>query len=89
MNKYIIGAIGETSPYLTPRARAGIGTLRYLTAITDESRLEIRREILSASEEKIRAYLIKLGSAVAEAPYCVVAPTDKLSDSDLEVILEI
>ena len=89
IEKYIIGAIGETSPYLTPRAKAGIGTQRYLGGITDSLRKETRNAILFATEKKIESYAKRLKTAVSDAPYCIVASTDKLADAELDAILEI
>ena len=89
IDKYIIGAIGDTSPYLTPRARAGIAAQRYLARLTDEMRLEMRGEILSANAEKLSLYREKLTAAMKDAAYCVVAPKDKLSECGLDSILEI
>ena len=89
IDKYIIGAIGETSPYLTPRARAGIGAQRYLAHLTDEMRKSVREEILSATKQKLSDYLEKLSASMESAAYCIAAPKDKLEKCELDVILEI
>ena len=89
IEKYIIGAIGETSPYLTPRARASIGAQRHLSRLTDEMRLEMRKEILSSNKEILSRYAEKLAEAMKNAAYCIVAPKDRLSECELDTILEI
>jgi len=89
IDKYIIGAIGDTSPYLTPRAKAAIAVQRHLAALTDEMRRETREEILSANSEKLSAYARKLSEAYSDAAYCIAAPKDKLDEAELDSILEI
>ena len=89
IDKYIIGAIGDTSPYLTPRSRANVGTQRYLLGVTDEIRRRTKEEILSADPEKILRYAEKLEAAAENAAYCIVAPKDKLDSEALDIILEV
>ena len=89
IDKYIIGAIGDTSPYLTPRARAGIGVQRHLARLTDEMRALTRLEILSMDKEKLSAFAKKLSTGMENAAFCIVAPKDKLEECELDAILEI
>ncbi len=89
IDKYIIGAIGETSPYMTPRAKANIGTVRYLTGITERSRRELRGEILSATPEKLLAYAERAKKAAADGVFCIVAPKAALDKIGLDSILKI
>ncbi|MBR5140553.1 MAG: insulinase family protein [Clostridia bacterium] len=89
IEKYIIGAIGDSSPYLTPRARGSIGTQRYLSLLTDEMRRELREGILTADSEGIRKFAQKLKAAMGSAAYCIVAPEDKLNGAGLDAVLEI
>ena len=88
IDKYIIGAIADTSPYITPRARASVGTQRFLSRFTDEDRVAVRENILSATPEKLRAYAEKLKAPVDSA-FCIVAPMEKLEGIELDEILEI
>ena len=88
IDKYIIGAIGDTSPYLTPKSRAAIGTQRFLSHFTDEDRLAVREEILSATPASLASYARKMGEPISSA-LCIVAPTEKLEGAELDVILEI
>ena len=88
IDKYIIGAIGDTSPYMTPRSRAAVGTQRFLARFTDGDRLKIKEEILSATPKALADYARKLKAAENRA-ICIVAPTDKLDGSGLDIILEI
>ena len=89
IEKYIIGAIGETSPYMTPRAKASIGTQRCLSGITDESRAALRREVLSATPEKLLHYAKKAENAVSDGVWCIVAPKDVLDKTEIDTVLEI
>ena len=89
IDKYIIGAIGDTSPYLTSRAKGDIAVVRYLSRLSDEMRRDMREEILSATSEKLSSYAKQLDAAVQSGAYCIVAPKDKLDKDDVDVILEI
>lgn len=89
IDKYIIGAIGDSSPYLTPRARGSIGTQRYLSRLTDEMRRELREGILSTDADGLLRFSNKLKSAMDGAAYCIVAPENKLSKAELDAVLEI
>ena len=90
IEKYIIGAIGETSPYLTPRSRANIAVHRHLSCLTDEMRLEMREQILTANKENLSLYAKKLAAAMKEAAYCIVAPRDMLGEEcELDAILDL
>ena len=89
VEKYIIGAIGDSSPYLTPRARGSIGTQRYLSSLSDRMRAELREGILSTDREGLVRFGTKLKAATESAAYCIVAPEDKLSAANLDAVLEI
>lgn len=89
IDKFVIGAIGDTSPYLTPRAKAGVAALRYLNKITDEERLRQREEILTANAEKLHSYAERAKTALEGSVYCIVAPKDKLEEAKVDIILEI
>ena len=88
IDKYIIGAIADTSPYLPPRSRADVGAQRYLASFTDSDRLSIRERILSLSAKDLADYAEKMNGA-RESAVCIVAPMDKLEGADLDAILEI
>ena len=87
IDKYIIGAIGDTSPYLTPKARASVGTQRYLGGFTDAQRLLVREEILSATPKKLSDYAEKIKSAGSAV--CIIAPAEKLPASELDAVLDV
>ena len=89
IDKYIIGAIGDSSPYLTAKGRGNTAVVRYLAGLTDEMRRENREAILTATKEKLSKYAEKLRLATEEGACCIVAPKDKLSVDDVDVILEI
>ncbi len=89
IDKYIIGAIGEASPYMTPRAMADVATLRYLNGLTDKMREEIRGEILCVTREKIKDISSRLSSAMEDSVFCVIGPKEKLDGENVDIILDI
>ena len=87
--KYIIGAIGDISPYLTPRSRGSIGAQRYLAHLTDKMRAEMREQILSINADALRSYAQGLSLAYADSAVCIAAPREMLDCAELDAILEI
>ncbi|MBO5879734.1 MAG: insulinase family protein [Clostridia bacterium] len=90
IDKYIIGAIGEASPHLTPRTRGSVATLRYFNGFTDEMRKKMKRDILSATCEKLAELSSAIQRTNAESVFCIVGPREVLSKiSQIDSILEI
>jgi len=56
LTKAIIGTIGNVDSYLLPDAKGYISMMRYLTADTDESRQQMREEILGTTISDFRAF---------------------------------
>ena len=75
------------TPYLTPKARASVGTQRYLGGFTDAQRLLVREEILSATPKKLSDYAEKIKSAGSAV--CIIAPAEKLPASELDAVLDV
>ncbi len=56
MEKAIIGAINELDSYMLPDAKGFASMVRYLTGDTETLRQRMREEILSATQEDLRAF---------------------------------
>ena len=90
IDKYIIGAIGEASPHLTPRARASVATLRYFNGFTDDMRRRMKKEILTATREKLCELSSVIEKASESAVFSVVGPREVVENiKEIEEILEI
>ncbi|MGA7965302.1 MAG: peptidase M16, partial [Gammaproteobacteria bacterium] len=55
LTKSIIGAIGDMDSYMLPDAKGFTSMVRYLMGHTEESRQQMREEILATTEEDFRA----------------------------------
>jgi Zn-dependent M16 (insulinase) family peptidase len=90
LDKYIIGAIGEASPHLTPRTRGSVATLRYFNGFTDEMRKKMKREILTATPHKLAELSSAIEKANKESVFCIVGPREVLTKiNSIDSILEI
>jgi Zn-dependent M16 (insulinase) family peptidase len=56
ITKFIIGAVGESSPLTTPKLKATLAATRFLRGVSYEDECKMRREILdTGAEELIKA----------------------------------
>ena len=81
ITKFIISALGDSDPLLTPRLKGAVSATRYLRGITREDEMRTRREILSTDSAELGRIAGVLERALAEASICIVAGKDKLSES--------
>lgn len=90
IDKYIIGAIGETTPYLSARAKGNVATSRYLNGLTDDMRRRTRAEILSTTLPDLELFARMIEARTDEAPFVVVAPDRILKEVDgIDEILDV
>ena len=90
ITKFIIGAIGETSPLATSKLKGSLATTRYLRGKTYEDECKSRREILSTDKEELLRIAALLDKITATGAICIVAGKDKLADcKEIDTILEI
>lgn len=90
LTKFIIGAVGDSEPVLTPRTKGYIATTRYLRGLTYQRRVELRRELLSTGREALlhAAELVK--TVNEKGAICVFGPKEALLDIEsLDRILEL
>lgn len=69
---FIIGAVANASPLLTPRARAQSGDNLYFSERSWEDRCRTRRELLSTTPDELRAIADVLESALDGESCCIV-----------------
>ena len=90
LTKFIIGAVGDAEPVVTPRTAGYTATVRFLRGIDHEKRALLRRELLATDRQSLlRA--AELVRAVNEAgAICVFGNKESLSEMpELERILEL
>lgn len=83
MDKYIIGTISDMDQPLTPKNKAARALTAYMTGLTYEQVQKERTEILSASQESIRALAPMLKAVIRDDIVCAVGNAEKIGESEL------
>ena len=72
LTPYIIGAVADTDPLLTPHMRGMSAAAQYLTGRSYEDRCRLRREILSVTREDLLDLCALLRRMAESSSVCVV-----------------
>ncbi|MBQ3015311.1 MAG: insulinase family protein [Clostridia bacterium] len=78
ITNFIIGAVGDSDPLITPKVLSALSVASYLRGETYESRAKAREELISTGKDELLAMADILDSAFANAGVCVVGGKDKL-----------
>ena len=91
LTKYIIGAIGDADPVLTPRMKGYISTMKYLRGIDYERDSEVRRRMLATDYEELLKIADLIDKASQNSAICIAASKEILEGmkEKPEVLLEI
>lgn len=85
---FIIGAVANGSPLMTPRTKAQVGDSHYFSRITWEDRCRKRRELLGATAQDLIALAQVLEQTLADGGICLVGGREQLDRCpELETIL--
>ena len=86
LDKYIISALNEMNPLLSPRDKGALADARALTGYTREENERIRKEVLNTTPEQLAACGEWLDRFAEEGSVCAVAHGDALRQcSGLEI----
>ena len=89
LDKYIISALNELNPLLSPRDKGALADSRIMTGYTREERERIRKEVLNTTPKQLLECGEWLDSFAAEGRVCVVAHGDALAQCEGLEILEL
>lgn len=89
ITKFIIGAVGDSAPLLTPKLKGTFSTVRYLRGITHEDECRTHREMLATDKDALLWAADLIDKVAATGAVCVVGGKDKLESCQLDAILEI
>lgn len=78
LDKYVISALNELNPLLSPRDKGALADARMLTGYTREESERIRKEVLNTTPEQLAACGEWLDRFAEEGSVCVVAHEDAL-----------
>lgn len=84
---FIIGAVSDASPLLSPRLKGTVADSRYWSGIDEDLLRQRRRELLEASHEQLAAVAELLGKTMAGGGVCVIANKPLLDACGLDEIL--
>ena len=79
LDKYIISALNEMNPLLSPRDKGALADARMLTGYTREENERIRKEVLHTTPEQLAACGDWLERFASEGSVCVVAHGEALA----------
>ena len=82
MTQYIIGAVSEMDTPLNPAARGLRSMSAYLTSLTLDDLQKERDEVLSATQEDIRALAAHIRAFMQDDCMCVVGNEEKLREEE-------
>ena len=72
IDRYIVSAVAETEPYLTPRTETSLAMSLWLSGRTFEDRQRTRTEMLKTTKDGLREFAAKLDALAQPGAFCVV-----------------
>ncbi len=90
VTKFIIGAIGETTPLTTPKLKTTLAATRFLRGVSYEDECKMRREILTTDSKELMKIADILDKICSLDCICIVGAKEKIDTvKGLEQILQI
>ncbi len=89
LDKYIISALNELNPLMSPRDKGALADSRVMTGYTREEGERIRREVLNTTPRQLTECGEWLDRFAADGRVCVVAHKDALTQCEGLKILEL
>ncbi len=86
---FIIGAVSDDSPLLTPRMMGSVGDSRYFSVISYDVLKENRKALLSCTAEELMQEADRLEKVLKEGGVCVIGSQVQLENCQLEEILSL
>ena len=87
---FIIGAVSEASPLMTPRLKAQVGDAFYFKGTTYEYRCQVRRELLTVTREELIEMADAIEAALASGGFCIVGSEEQLEAAgELDLVLRV
>ena len=72
LDRYIIGAVADTEPYLTPRVETERAAELWLSGRTPDDQQRLRAEMLRTTKDDLKAFAKAVDAFAADAAVCVV-----------------
>ena len=88
MTKYVIGTISDVDTPLTPSVKGSRGLSAYLSGVTEEMLQEERNQILTATQEDIRALAPIVQAVLDTGSLCAIGNEEKVKKNQ-EIFKEV
>lgn len=86
---FIIGAVSDASPLMTPRMKGFTADGFYFRGISWEKRCQLRRELLDATPQRLCEIAGELGTALSEGSVCVIGSKQQLEACGLSKVYQL
>lgn len=78
LTSFIIGAVADASPLLTPRMQASVSDSDYFRAVSFEQRSILRQQMLQTRPKDLLALAPAIGETVKQGGFCVVGSKEQI-----------
>ena len=78
ITNFIIGAVGDSDPLITPKVLSALAVGAYLRDESYEDRVRVRTELINTGKDELLAMADLLDKAFAESGICIVGGKDKI-----------
>lgn len=89
LDKFIISAVAATEPLRTPAAQGAVADELRFSGVTDEERILMRRQMLSANRESLTNWCSLFEEMAKDGTVCVVGHEDALKECEKLKICEL
>ena len=91
IDRYVIGAVAVTEPYLSASAEMGLAMERHLNGVTAADLQRLRDEMLKTTKADLRAFAAKVDAVAADATVCVLGGAEpiKTCAGQLDVVEDV
>ena len=91
ITNFIIGALGDSDPLITPKVLSALSVASYMRGETYEDRVKMRTELVSTGKDDLLAMADLLERSFANSGVCVVGGKDKLDacGEKLDTVIEV
>lgn len=82
---FVIGAMSNINPLLTPKKQAVVSNMNYFRKIGDDDRRKIRYNIVNCTKQDIAQLANKVSEVFKSAPYCIIGSENQVEKAKNEL----
>lgn len=81
---FVIGAMSNINPLLTPKRQAVVSNMNYFRKISDKDRKEIRYNLVNCTKDDIKALSQDITDMFRDAPFCIIGSENQIRKAENE-----